>query len=71
MPSKPNPKNYTFHVDIRTAEGKLHSVVWRGLTRTKARSMYAYTAQNQPSNVIGYGWAETNCYTNPYQGEQA
>ena len=69
-PRKSNPKNHTFYINTRSADGKVHTTAWHGLTRTKARNMYAYTQNHQPSNVVGYGWAETNCYEGPDEGEQ-
>lgn len=69
-PRKSNPKNHTFYINTRDADGKVHTTAWHGLTRTTARNMYAYTNKSQPSNVIGYGWSETNCYEGAYEGEQ-
>lgn len=71
MTTRPNPKTFTFHIRTRSADGKVYTTAWHGLTRTKARNMYAYTQNHQPSNVVGYGWAETNCYEGPYeQGDE-
>ena len=45
---------YRFYVE--TAEGT--EVEWAGLTLTKAKQMYAYTNQTNPSNVVRSGWEE-------------
>ena len=45
---------YRFYVE--TAEGT--EVEWTGLTLTKAKQMYAYTNQSNPSNVTRCGWEE-------------
>ena len=45
---------YRFH--IRTTEGAV--IEWTGLTRKRARDMYAYTEQSQPGNVTAFGWEE-------------
>ena len=31
---------------------------WTGLTAKRAKDMYAYTHQSQPSNVTSFGWEE-------------
>ena len=31
---------------------------WTGLTAKRAKDMYAYTNQSQPSNVTSFGWEE-------------
>ena len=45
---------YRFYV--KTAEGT--EVEWTGLTAKRAKDMYAYTNQSNPSNVISFGWEE-------------
>jgi hypothetical protein len=53
----PTPSKYRFRFYIRTTDG--NETEWRGLTAKRAKDMYAYTQQSQPSNVTGFGWEET------------
>jgi hypothetical protein len=53
--NEPKPTTYRFYIETSGGE----SVWWTGLTLTKAKQMYAYTDQTQPSNVTGYGWEAT------------
>jgi hypothetical protein len=50
------PSKYRFRFYITTRDGA--TTEWTGLTAKRAKDMYAYTAQSQPSNVTGYGWEE-------------
>jgi hypothetical protein len=50
------PKATVYRFYVGTTEGT--EVEWTGLTLTKAKQMYAYTNQTQPSNVTRYGWEE-------------
>jgi hypothetical protein len=52
--STPNKYRFLFH--IRTLDGAV--VEWTGLTAKRAKDMYAYTEQSQPSNVTAFGWEE-------------
>ena len=45
---------FSFH--IRTLDGA--TTEWTGLTAKRAKDMYAYTQQSQPSNVASFGWEE-------------
>jgi hypothetical protein len=52
--NEPKPTVYMFYVETMDGE----TIEWHGLTLTKAKQMYAYTNQTQPSNVTRYGWEE-------------
>jgi hypothetical protein len=59
FPTTPVGKyNYRFYVVTADDNGGEHCTEWRGLTKTRARQMHAYTTQSQPSNVIRHGWEE-------------
>jgi hypothetical protein len=45
---------YRFYVETIERD----RVEWHGLTLTKAKQMYAYTNQSNPSNVTRCGWEE-------------
>ena len=47
---------YRFRFYIRTTDG--NETEWTGLTAKRAKDMYAYTTQSQPSNVTAFGWEE-------------
>lgn len=51
-----NPNKFCFRFYIRTLDGAVTE--WTGLTAKRAKDMYAYTAQSQPSNVSSFGWEE-------------
>jgi hypothetical protein len=50
----PKPTVYRFYVETIERD----RVEWHGLTLTKAKQMYAYTNQTNPSNVTRCGWEE-------------
>jgi hypothetical protein len=50
------PSKHCFSFYIRTASGA--TTEWTGLTAKRAKDMYAYTQQSQPSNVTAFGWKE-------------
>lgn len=50
------PSKFRFRFYIRTTDG--NETEWRGLTAKRAKDMYAYTTQSQPSNVTAFGWEE-------------
>lgn len=52
-----NQSKFRFRFYIRTTDG--NETEWRGLTAKRAKDMYAYTTQSQPSNVTAFGWEET------------
>ena len=35
-----------------------HQIEWRGLTRTQARNMYAWTVKFRPEGVNTFGWED-------------
>ena len=51
------PSKFRFRFYITTREGA--TTEWTGLTAKRAKDMYAYTSQSQPSNVTAFGWEET------------
>ena len=50
------PNKYRFRFYVTTREGA--TTEWVGLTAKRAKDMYAYTSQSQPSNVTAFGWEE-------------
>jgi hypothetical protein len=50
------PSKYRFRFYVTTREGV--TTEWTGLTAKRAKDMYAYTSQSQPSNVTAFGWEE-------------
>jgi hypothetical protein len=52
----PAPSKYRFRFYVTTREGA--TTEWTGLTAKRAKDMYAYTSQSQPSNVTSFGWEE-------------
>jgi hypothetical protein len=50
------PSKYRFRFYVTTREGA--TTEWTGLTAKRAKDMYAYTSQSQPSNVTSFGWEE-------------
>jgi hypothetical protein len=50
------PSKYRFRFYVTTREGA--TTEWTGLTAKRAKDMYAYTSQSQPSNVTAFGWEE-------------
>jgi hypothetical protein len=50
------PNKYRFRFYVTTREGA--TIEWVGLTAKRAKDMYAYTSQSQPSNVTAFGWEE-------------
>jgi hypothetical protein len=53
---QPAPSKYRFRFYVTTREGA--TIEWVGLTAKRAKDMYAYTSQSQPSNVTAFGWEE-------------
>lgn len=51
------PNKFRFRFHITTRDGA--TTEWTGLTAKRAKDMYAYTSQSQPSNVTAFGWEET------------
>jgi hypothetical protein len=52
--NEPKATVYMFYVETIERD----RVEWHGLTLTKAKQMYAYTNQSNPSNVTRCGWEE-------------
>jgi hypothetical protein len=50
------PSKFRFRFYVRTTDGA--TTEWTGLTAKRAKDMYAYTSQSQPSNVTAFGWEE-------------
>lgn len=50
---------YRFFIVVRDGAGGETETEWRGLSRTRARNMYAYTNAAQPINVVTFGWELT------------
>ena len=50
------PNKFRFRFYVTTREGA--TTEWTGLTAKRAKDMYAYTSQSQPSNVTSFGWEE-------------
>jgi hypothetical protein len=50
------PSKFRFRFYVTTRDGA--TTEWTGLTAKRAKDMYAYTAQSQPSNVTAFGWEE-------------
>ena len=50
------PSKFRFRFYVTTREGA--TTEWTGLTAKRAKDMYAYTSQSQPSNVTAFGWEE-------------
>ena len=50
------PNKFRFRFYVTTREGA--TTEWTGLTAKRAKDMYAYTSQSQPSNVTAFGWEE-------------
>tara|TARA_R110000868_G_scaffold52064_1_gene164734 strand:+ start:157 stop:387 length:231 start_codon:yes stop_codon:yes gene_type:complete len=51
------PSKFRYRFYITTREGA--TTEWTGLTAKRAKDMYAYTSQSQPSNVTAFGWEES------------
>jgi hypothetical protein len=52
----PAPSKYRFRFFLGLTDGT--EIEWTGLTAKRAKDMYAYTSQSQPSNVTAFGWEE-------------